>query len=152
MAIELDRMGWTNNSQPAINDVSLKKMEENMQKAITELENLINGTVLYDNEAGSKETITLSQSSSEFKYIEIYYFSDDSTKQNSVKIYSPNGKTFSLDTIVASSATLYWYIIKATVNETKITFSNPQYVNISGNSINLAQDNNVFVTRVVGYK
>ena len=36
MAIELQRIGWTNNQPPAINDVNLKKMEDNVEDAIND--------------------------------------------------------------------------------------------------------------------
>ena len=53
MAIELERMGWTNNSQPAINGANLKKMEDNTEKAINSIYEVVeneNGTAIkYEN-------------------------------------------------------------------------------------------------------
>ena len=54
-----------------------------------------NDKVLYENTSGSNGTITLSETSANFSYIEIFYKTNDEI-YSSVKVPSPNGKIVSL--------------------------------------------------------
>ena len=58
----------------------------------------IRPTNLYNNAEGTTGTVTLSSSAANFNYLEIYYTTSSLDLYKSVKIYSPNGKTASLDT------------------------------------------------------
>ena len=110
-----------------------------------------NEVVLYDNETGSNATITLSETSANFKYLEIFCKSGDNTR-TSVKVYKPNGKRatvvsgwfgsaayFKLSVLTISGNT-----IALTKNASEITGSNR--CNTAGN------DNAMYITRVVGYR
>lgn len=110
-----------------------------------------NEVVLYDNETGSNATITLSETSANFKYLEIFCKSGDNT-HTSVKVYKPDGKKatvvsgwfgsaayFKLSVLTISGNT-----IALTKNSSEITGSNR--CNTGGN------DNAMYITRVVGYR
>lgn len=110
-----------------------------------------NEVVLYDNETGSNATITLSETSANFKYLEIFCKSGDNT-HTSVKVYKPDGKRatvcsgwfgsaayFKLSVLTISGNT-----IALTKNASEITGSNR--CNTAGN------DNAMYITRVVGYR
>lgn len=59
-------------------------------------------TVLYDNATGSAGSLTLSQTAANFNHIRVYYRAGQDSGDipvNSVDIYSPNGKNFSLWTV-----------------------------------------------------
>lgn len=51
MSVQLQRMGWTNDNPPALNDTNLEQQENNVQQAITEVENIINETVVTGNKS-----------------------------------------------------------------------------------------------------
>ena len=51
---------------------------------------------LYNNTNGTSSTITLNMSSSEFRYIDIFFGYNTTTGYNSVRVYSPNGKRVAL--------------------------------------------------------
>lgn len=55
MAVNLPRIGWTNNNPPAINANNLNKMEDNVEDAINELATDINGITIFNN---AVQTIT----------------------------------------------------------------------------------------------
>jgi len=64
-------------------------------------------TVLYNNATGTKSTITLSETSANFSYIEIYYLDELLSGSHSVKVYSPDGKKTDLNAYVYGDGTAY---------------------------------------------
>lgn len=64
---------------------------ENLKLMQDYAEEDIEGSVLYENEVGTTENITLNESSENFKYLEIFFF-DSHNLCNSVKVYKPNEK------------------------------------------------------------
>lgn len=107
--------------------------------------------VLYDNETGSSETITLSETSANFKYLEIFCKSVDNT-YTSVKVYKPNGKRATVVSGWFASAayfklavlTISGNTIALTKNTSEITGSNRCNTSVYANAIS--------ITRVVGYR
>jgi hypothetical protein len=64
------KTNWINGETP-INATNLNNIENGIKVNANNIENL-KGYILYENVEGSKETITLNETSSNFKYIEIY--------------------------------------------------------------------------------
>ena len=125
--IELERIGWENypSTKTPRNAENLNKMEENTQKAITELENdalkmeentqkAINkleekvlGTILYENSDGTNEDITLSETVENYDCIEIFYRNNTGVGMyNSIKIENANNKMAILSTPFINQAGL----------------------------------------------
>ena len=159
MAIELDRMGWTNNSQPAINDTSLKKMEENMQKAITELENLINGTVLYENLEGTSTDFILNNNISNYigKKIKIYGY-DSAGREGSTEIYIRSGTVKARIRLADYTDDSGNRLTQETfadliINENQVKFLSNSYINFAQNTYPyigglFSETNNIKIVRV----
>lgn len=84
----------------------------NAQNDITKIQNdvtTLKEVVLYDHLTGSNGVITLSQPVTNFKYMEAYYSLNNGTSisnsaNNSVKIYSPNFKWFTMYSIASNGS------------------------------------------------
>lgn len=95
------------------------------------LNDKINGTILYNNSSGTNGTVTLSETSDNFAYLEIFYQeAANSNTYNSVKVYSPNGKRVSLTSRRLGDS------------KTNVFDEN---INISGTSITIAAKSNYSV-------
>ena len=111
--------------------------------------------VLYNDPSGTTGEVTLSETSANFEYLEIFMFTNDSD-YSSVKVYDPNGKKVSLTDLHASgNGELVFKVRIATINGNKITTSTDgagdQYGEGSNANNNISHTNNVYITRVVGY-
>lgn len=84
----MDKIDFVNNGQPAVNDINLNLMQDN-------IENAINGFILYNNTSGNQGQISLTDDSTNYDYCEILY-SDYDGNYNSVKIHIPNRKNFQM--------------------------------------------------------
>ena len=107
---------------------------------------------------GTDGTVTLSDSSANYDYLEIYFRSNDGTDNiGSQKVYQPNGKKTFL---------LYWFLFDGS-SGTNNTYAKIKKVNISNNSISVASyveinvdggnvssntNNLIYITKVIGYK
>ena len=146
--VELERIGWKNGETP-INETNLKKMEENAQTAITQ----VNGTILYHNGTGTTGTVTLSETCENFDYLEILYENNDNL-HSSVKVYQPQGKTFCLNTIFVNQVSLAMNCATAIKKIQDNSITNVYYgeatINTSG--ANVKNSNNIKINTVIGYK
>lgn len=127
---------------------------ENLKLMQDYAEEDIEGSVLYENEVGTTENITLNESSENFKYLEIFFF-DSHNLCNSVKVYKPNEKKINLHTfnVYSGSGTAFAYSRVVTIFGTSIN-------NVSGddnghwaswnNSINATNDIKIY--RVMGHE
>ena len=120
-------------------------------KAVYNLFN--NETVLYDNSTGSNEAITLSVSLANYKYIDIQF--KVRTYYKSVRLYNPNGNNIILDIVDFSSDKLFFYTKTVKCEDT--TISNMRYKTYTiKDSSNWepygASSNDIYITRIVGYK
>ena len=107
--------------------------------------------VLYDNPTGSSGTITLSDSSANYTYLEIFYRNNDNI-YSSLKVYQPNGKQITMMSNWASGANgMYLKGDRGTISGKTITINSSTQVFLGG-SVNVAGGNYHFITRVVGYK
>lgn len=118
--------------------------------------NKFDGVVLYENSSGSNGTITLNETVSNYNSIEIFYADNNSKDFNSVKVYSPNGKTCSLSTIEPATS------LKTLFRRTRYTISsvtiipdtaNAGYTQITDTTVkSVGETNYIRIIRVVGYK
>ena len=110
-------------------------------------------TILYSNSSGSSSTITLSDSASNYDYIEFYYFKD-SNQIISSKIYSPNGKAATLGSVTRYADAIFLRAAIVDISETTLTWRSSDSgwgtVAVGGNTISTTQ---VFkICQVIGYK
>lgn len=109
-------------------------------------------TSLYENSSGSNGTITLSQTSANFVYMDIFY--NKGNYWHSVRIWSPNGRTASLIVgykISDGDAQLQLPLIS--ISGTSITRTSSGGVNFgNGPYINCFTGNEVKIYKVIGWK
>ena len=113
---------------------------------------VLSGVVLYSNDNSQSANITLSSSSANFSYLEIYYKDNDGVF-NSVKVYNPNGKTvYLMIQYPYQNGVTYIKSTQVSISGTSITPSNYSNMTIrSGQSPTLANDEYIYITRVIGY-
>ena len=111
--------------------------------------------VLYANDSGSAETITLSDDINNYDYVDIYYNKSFGTDKmyGSVSVYKANGKPIQLPIIMLAGPSS----VQVQTKEIKIngnTISNIDYlgVNMGTNSVGTFKNNEIFIYRVIGYK
>lgn len=128
----------------------------NLNQVQTNVENAISGTILYNNANGSNGTIQLSDSVSNYTYLEIY------AKPN-VANYVPI-----VTKALITGTTNYIYISFATVDSSAVIYQKARVVEATGTSIStygarygqfyyngassFSASNDVYITRVIGYK
>lgn len=114
--------------------------------------NEVLGKVLYENNNGSNETIILNDSASNYKFIEIFYQSNDAAC-SSVKIVNPNGKRVSLQAFWSVDNYCYGKIKQVLIDNNKINnLAFQQLVIPSGASPTISLSNFIYITKVIGYK
>lgn len=114
--------------------------------------NEVLGKVLYENNNGSNETITLNDSVSNYKFIEIFYKSNDSA-YSSVRVDTPNGKRVSLQAFWSIDDWCYGKIKQVSISNNKINnLAAQQLVIGSGASPTVSLSNYIYITKVIGYK
>lgn len=139
-----DKITDLNNNIAELNE-QLKTTEE---KTIT----------LYENLTGSKDTnITLSDSASNYSYIEIFYYrlAGETGTYGSQKIATPNGKVISLNINIADASFWYFYVSRYTFNEDILTFLNGGHTQnkMSDNSVfENGSDSQIYIYKVIGYR
>ena len=113
--------------------------------------NLMKPVVLYENASGSNGTITLSQSASNFSYLEIYFRTNDGTEYRGTQkcVVAQTATNHSL--IFMQITAIGIYAIKGkeiTISGTNIT--NVGNTEVGPNGYN--DHNNIYITKVLGYK
>ena len=131
-------------------------METNTENAVNELGEEINekiaGITLYDNEAGTNTSpMNLTESSANFKYIDIQYklISSNTTYYSSTRIYEPNQKEVALNIYTASSGgadSVVGTLLIAFNEATATMRRNYTFVGASKG------EKEMFITKIVGYK
>lgn len=108
---------------------------------------------LYNNTSGSTGTITLSESTANFDYIEIFYGKNQSTL-HSVKVANPNGKRACLTLAFydTSNQFVQMQAPKAIISGTTITKEATGGANIYSGNTEAFTANEVSIFKVVGYK
>lgn len=115
---------------------------------------LLKEFVLYDNVNGTTGNIVLSDTSNNYKYIEVLYGAD--SRYNSLKLYKPNNKKFSTFISYVSddrNSFMYQYSTECIVIDNKInqTYARNNYVYNNTNG-NYGSNKYVKIYRVIGYK
>src|SRR5574344_1437910 len=113
---------------------------------------LTRGTTLYDNSTGSTGTITLSDSASNYNYIELYYYKSSTYGYSRIK--NPNNKniTLNLDNWFDSNSLQSLYK-KILISNTSISVVYAGYINIINGSVSeQGNSNDILITNVIGYK
>ena len=106
---------------------------------------------LYNDNTGSNSSITLSESSAYFRYIEIFYRSNDN-HYDSEKIYLPDQKLVSLISQWTGPSNLYLKTAVCQISGATINFVNGYQVSISPTDTIFTTGNTLYITRVVGYR
>lgn len=163
MSIKLERIGWEDepSTKTPIDSGNLKKMEENTQTAITELEKELTAKVLFENLSGTTDKVTLSETAANFNYLEIFYkrystAGEYGMAHKSVKINNPNGKYVVLDMNYPGGDILQISAEEVQINGTKITRYSDYLmlgVNItSGEIVQHEKTTHFLIEKVIGYK
>lgn len=112
------------------------------------LKNLLDGTVLYNNASGSSVAIPLSESSANFKRIQIEYFENRDNVYGTLDVLNPNGKSVWLHNYF-SGTNVYIYFSKITISGTQISWDKNERFNLLNNVFNT--DFMQLITKVTGY-
>lgn len=135
-----------------VNDTDMNEIKSVVNNNATELTGVI-GTSLYNNASGTTGNVSLSDSSANYDFIEIFFSKGDGS-YNNCKIFSPNGKTTTLYCCnVYNSTSLQELFKNITISTTSIT-SNYGLARNSGTSGTpiIQQENSVKIYKVIGYK
>ena len=112
-------------------------------------------TTLYTNSSGTTGTITLSETSANFNYLEVYYALTTDSGYSCSKVQSPNGKKANLQ-IVNGIATNNISIAGCTISisGTSVTFSAGKTIAIaSGFTLNgFSNTNEIKIYKILGYR
>ena len=142
----MDKIDFKNGSQPAINDTNLNLMQKNIEKEF----GYKSGVVLYENENGTQNDITLSQSVADFDCIEIIFKRD--TGYFSGRYRNANGKTVVATSSFFDTNSYYMYSSQLAINEDKIEYKKHGLCYVSNNATSVGNDDNVKIVQVLGYK
>lgn len=142
----MDKIDFKNGSQPAINDTNLNLMQKNIEKEF----GYKSGVVLYENENGTQNDITLSQSVADFDCIEIIFKRDNG--YFSGRYRNANGKTVVATSSFFDTNSFYMYSSQLAINEDKIEYKKHGLCYVSNNAISVGNDDNVKIVQVLGYK
>ena len=128
---------------------------ETATEARTNLE-VMKAYTLYENSSGTQSTITLSDSSANYEYIEIY-FRSNMNYYDASKIYNPSGRSISLNTAEISLEKSRGYVKVSTINfsgNTVIFTVNKGQVTLIGNDTPLFSTDTImmWIYKIVGYK
>lgn len=109
-------------------------------------------TTLYNSSSGSNgETISLSDSSANYTYIEVFFRSTDNV-YNSVKAYQPNGKIIDLTSRYYLGGVLYAKTSSYTFDGSSLTRTTTCSWWLSSSSQAVSTSSDIYITRIIGYK
>jgi hypothetical protein len=154
-----------NPSVPDVNKVNASDMNQIKTGINTNETNIANLTnvvpdSLYTNASGSNGTITLSSSAANYSYIEIF-FGSGSGGYGSVKVADPNTKNVPLvifwtGVYTSSYQAVYMDTRTVAINGTSISTLDTRYyhqaIKYNGTLGEYSHDNNIYITKVLGYK
>lgn len=141
----MDKINFQNlpNTTTPVHATNLNTLQNNV-------ENAINGITLYSDSTGEAE-ITLSDNSTNYNILEIYYEDIDGNK-NFTKIYEPNGKYFLCYGGFISSSVWYFKGEIKYISGTTITSISSQQCNMAtGGITGPSQNTQMKITKVIGY-
>lgn len=135
------------------NSVLMDKDENILNPIIPRYEKMISN-VLYENENGTNSSITLSDDISNYKYIEIFYRSNDSDLK-STKIFNNNSSNVYIDLTInhfVTNTILYIKTTNVNIIDKNLTITGYGQLNLDTQGIGHTNSNNIFITKIVGYK
>jgi len=138
-------------------DTTTPLSAENLNLLQTYIENAINNTLpieLYSDADGSNTDITLSDSTENYSYLELFYSYGATGPINSTKVYSPNNKKIILQINHLSNGFLYPTIAIYDISNDTITKTEEERwrISTSGNATRTTNTTAIYVTKVIGYK
>lgn len=112
-------------------------------------------TTLYNNSSATNGTVTLSESSAKFSFIEVYYFSLYNNDFGMRKIEAPNGRSFTVEWNEMPSTSdvsgVYTFGTKLKISDTTISpQSNYGIVRLSTHEF--YRENRTYIYKVIGYR
>lgn len=134
----------------------LDPINKNYEQRIEKIENdisFLNGTVLYNNTNGSMGNISLSDSIENYKYIDIL-FKDDQNIYNTARFIVKNGAWYSLQSFQYVKADSQIVVRGKNIQIIDKTIKNGDYcaIALTSNGNNFYWNNNIFITKIIGYK
>ena len=149
----MNKINWINGQAGGtpLSAENLNQMQDNIEDAIEEVDEKVEGTVLYNNATGTTGNITLNDSVANYDYIEIQG-KRGSNYYSSGKLYNINGKNVVLTTTFTTSGLMYIYSKNIQINGNSITNISSDLAYFNGTNQNFDSDDRHFITRVVGYK
>lgn len=115
-------------------------------------------TSLYSNSNGTTGTVTLSSSSANFSYLEIFYMKKNNYTNaftcHSVKVASPNGKKVALIWgAVETADTNQICVATKTISGSSIIHNYSGFINVSPGNVGMSNNSNeIYITLVIGYR
>lgn len=127
-------------------------VKDSIKIGTTNIKDLFKPTVLFSNDAGTKENITLSDSAANYEYLEIFFRNNDNI-YSSVKVYQPNNKKVSLISQYNNGSNTIWFKIAiCLISGNTITCGNAVEIKlVASNAITASSGNSNYITRVIGY-
>lgn len=118
----------------------------------------INGKVLFESSSGETGNITLSDSTENYEYIDIF-FRNDGYNYSSVRVYKPNGLRVNLISMTQNNSGTYKGIyfrnkIVEIIKNTITNYSSSQFFITGDNTcgLNLDASGLTYITKVIGYR
>lgn len=106
---------------------------------------------LYNNSSGTTGTVTLSETSANFTYLEIYFGdSANGSPHNSTKVYSPNGKKVATTICSKSGTNIRINTRNLTISGTSVTQANGQVIFPPSASTYTVNEQKIY--KIIGYK
>lgn len=111
-------------------------------------------TVLYDNSSGTNGTVNLSDSSANYRYIEVYFYTNDGWQYKGYQKCMLEGNNSTNHTLTAcwtnTNGSCYLKVKNININGTRIT--NAGYSAKDMNASSTTASNDIYIRKVLGYK
>ncbi len=148
----MKKIDFKNLQAPAISEQTLEALQDNIEEAIE-------GEILYKNEVGTNGDITLSETVENYDEIEIYFDNDRSSGNGErifscVKVMKPHEKYVTLETTKIGSVNVYKDGQEYQILENKLNVVHFYNSVFNGNTVQTSIDYQGFIRvfKVVGYK
>lgn len=144
----MKKINFVNNSEPYLSSENFNQIQDNVEEAI-------NGYVLFEDKNGATGNITLTKTIADSKAIEIMYGADG-VFFSTGKIYEPFEKKVSLFTPFSSTenSNVYLYVSNYLINENTIQFlkADNKYITDTNTINTYGQNSYIKVYKVISYK
>ena len=114
------------------------------------VENAINGVVLFEGNAGG--TLTLNDNVLNYNYIEFYYKTTNNISGSKKALSNSGYVTLDANLYSTTSSKFILYTKTVAISETSVSDYSYQTIEINGSSTNLNNSNGIIITKIVGYK